>query len=400
MSRNIIIENMEQKPIEEQAIELVERKGIGHPDSLADGISEAVSRGLSKYYKNKFGTILHHNTDQVEIVGGISKPKFGAGKMEKPIYIILSGRATDEFKGEKIPIDKIAIDAAKKYLTENIPHLNVEEDVIFESKIGRGSTDLQDVFERSKNKVPSSNDTSFGVSYAPFSDTEKLVLQTEKLLNSKETKKKMPQIGEDIKVMGTRTKNHIDLTICIAFVSSELKDISEYVESTKKVEKMVKNLAKEITNHKVDVYVNTGDDIENESVFLTVTGTSAETGDDGSTGRGNRANGLITPNRTMSLEATSGKNPVNHVGKIYNLVSIDIANKIANEIKGVKECYVRLISQIGKPIDYPLQASVQLNTNGTKIKDLEPKVREIVDSQLAKITNITNRVLEGKITTF
>ncbi len=58
------------------------------------------------------------------------------------------------------------------------------------------------------------------------------------------------------------------------------------------------------------VHVNTADDIKKKSVFLTVTGTSAEMGDDGSVGRGNRCNGLITPNRPMSMEATSGKNPI------------------------------------------------------------------------------------------
>ena len=400
MARNIIIENLVQTPIEKQDVELVERKGIGHPDSIADGISEAISRALSAYYLKHFDNILHHNTDQVELVGGLSKPVFGAGEMVKPIHIMLSGRATNVFKDEKIPVDEIAIGAAKDYLKKTIRHLDVEKHVEIESRIGHGSSDLCSVFERTKQTIPSSNDTSFGVSYAPFSETEELVLKTEQLLNSEKTKKEMPEIGEDIKVMGTRTKDHIDLTICIAYVSSELKNIEEYVESTKKVQKLVSDLAKSITKRKVDVHVNTGDDIENESVFLTVTGTSTETGDDGSTGRGNRANGLITPNRTMSMEATAGKNPVNHVGKLYNLLSKDIAHQIATDVRGVCECYVRLISQIGKPIDHPLQASVQLISNGTKIEDLEPKIRKIVDSQLANITSITDRVVKGEVTTF
>lgn len=400
MSRNIIIEHLIQKSIEEQDVELVERKGIGHPDSIADGISEAVSRALSKYYLDTFGTLLHHNTDQVEIVGGLSKPVFGAGVLLKPIHILLSGRATNVYKGELIPIDIIAIKAAKKYLKKTIRHINVETDVVIESRIGHGSSDLCDVFERTKSKIPSANDTSFGVSYAPLSETEKIVLETEQFLNSSELKKKMPEIGEDIKVMGTRTKDHIVLTICIGYVSSEVKSIKEYEASKKKVEELVLELAKKYTTRKVEVYVNTGDDICSESVFLTVTGTSAETGDDGSTGRGNRVNGLITPNRTMSMEATSGKNPFNHIGKLYNLLSKEIANKIVADIKGVKECYVRLISQIGKPIDQPLQASVQVITDGVAFETIENKIRDIVDQQLATILTITDRVIKGELRTF
>ena len=147
MSRNIIIEKLDQKPIDEQDIELVERKGIGHPDSIADGLSEAVSRALSNYYMEHYDTVLHHNTDQVELVGGVSKPVFGSGQMLKPIHILLSGRATNVFKGEMIPVDLIAIDAAKDFLKNTIPHLNVERDVVIESKIGHGSSDLCSVLQ-------------------------------------------------------------------------------------------------------------------------------------------------------------------------------------------------------------------------------------------------------------
>ena len=58
---------------------------------------------------------------------------------------------------------------------------------------------------------------------------------------------------------------------------------------------------------------------DESGIYLTVTGLSAEQGDDGEVGRGNRVNGLITPSRAMSLEAAAGKNAVAHVGKLYNL---------------------------------------------------------------------------------
>jgi S-adenosylmethionine synthetase len=151
----------------------------------------------------------------------------------------------------------------------------------------------------------------------------------------------------------------------------------------------------------VVVHVNTADDIRNQSVYLTVTGTSAEMGDDGSVGRGNRCNGLITPNRPMSMEATSGKNPINHIGKIYNLLSTMIARECVEKVDGVEEMYIRLLSQIGKPIDFPLVASVQvLPKAGFTLRDINSEIEGIVDERLANVTCITEKVIRGELRTF
>ena len=118
------------------------------------------------------------------------------------------------------------------------------------------------------------------------------------------------------------------------------------------LKEQIGKVAKKSTKRKVVVHLNTGDDIKKGASYLTVTGTSAEMGDDGSVGRGNRCNGLITPNRPMSMEATSGKNPINHIGKIYNLLSTQIATGLRDRrLTGSRRLYVRLLSQIGQPID-------------------------------------------------
>ena len=88
----------------------------------------------------------------------------------------------------------------RKVLRKVLRNVDVDKDVIIDCRIGQGSMDLIDVFERQKNKVPLANDTSFGVGYAPLSTTEKLVLETERFLNSDELKKEIPAVGEDIKV--------------------------------------------------------------------------------------------------------------------------------------------------------------------------------------------------------
>jgi S-adenosylmethionine synthetase len=124
-------------------------------------------------------------------------------------------------------------------------------------------------------------------------------------------------------------------------------------------------------------------------------------GDDGSVGRGNRSNGLITPNRPMSMEATSGKNPVNHIGKIYNLLSTEIARRVVGEVDGIRDLRVRLLSQIGRPIDQPHVADVELVTEpGVAVGDIENEIREIVDRELADVTGITERVIDGELRTF
>lgn len=398
--RRIVVEEVRRTPIEEQKIEIVERKGLGHPDSLADGIADAVSRALCREYISSFGAVLHHNTDQVEIVGGRANPKFGGGRVLAPIYVLLSGRAVTTVGNELVPVNKVAINAAKEYLKKTLRNLDVQNDVIVDSRIGQGSADLIDVFKR-KRDIPLANDTSFGVSFAPFSETEKLVLETEKTMNSQKFKQKFKESGEDIKVMGLREDNHITLTIADAMVARYIPDLDHYRSVKESMMEEIKKLADKLTKREVEVAINTADDYDSGSVYLTVTGTSAEMGDDGSVGRGNRVNGLITTNRFMSMEAAAGKNPVNHVGKIYNLLSFEVAKAIVSTNEDVRETYVRILSQIGAPIDKPKAASIQLIMKDSKnFEKVKGKCESIADLQLAEITKITEMVINGELNTF
>ncbi len=398
--RNIIVEAIKRTPLEKQKVELVERKGLGHPDSLADGIADAVSRALCKEYSENFGTVLHHNTDQVEIVGGRASPEFGGGRTLSPIYVLLSGRATTMVGNKLVPVSKVAVRAAKDYVKSVMRNLDAENDLIVDCRIGQGSVDLMDVFAR-KGKVPSANDTSFGVSFAPLSDTERLVLETEKLMNSDKFKKKFPESGEDIKVMALREDDRISLTIADAMISKYIPNMPHYIETKGRMTAEIEKLAFEITDRQVDVTINTADDYERGCVYLTVTGTSAEMGDDGSVGRGNRVNGLITPNRFMSMEASAGKNPINHVGKLYNLLAYEIAKDVAELVDGVEEAYVWLLSQIGAPIDKPRAASIQLiMEDERKFDKAKAKCESIADYQLEDIMKLTDMIIGGELTTF
>jgi len=70
MTRNIVVEGLCGRHIEDTPVEIVERKGIGHPDSISDGVADAVSKALCKYYLKEFDAVFHHNTDETQIVAG------------------------------------------------------------------------------------------------------------------------------------------------------------------------------------------------------------------------------------------------------------------------------------------------------------------------------------------
>ncbi|MEM0148703.1 MAG: methionine adenosyltransferase, partial [Candidatus Micrarchaeaceae archaeon] len=212
--RNISI-SRHTHPISGRDIEFVERKGIGHPDSLIDGIVDATSRELSKEYLNSTGSILHHNVDKGLIIGGSSEVSFGGGKITRKIEVIVTGRATEHFNGKSFEVNELARNTARSYLKGVTRFLDLDNDVVIDSKIANGSADLQHIFMRG-NGVPLANDTSFGMGFAPFSDTERLVLETEHYLNSPSYKSKMPMVGEDVKVMGLREGSKITLTVAIA----------------------------------------------------------------------------------------------------------------------------------------------------------------------------------------
>jgi S-adenosylmethionine synthetase len=398
--RNIRVEPVVGRAVEDQEVEIVERKGLGHPDSICDGIAEAVSKALARTYLERFGEVLHYNTDETQLVAGSAAPTFGGGEVLEPIYLLITGRATKKYDGQRIPAETIALRAAREYLAENFPELDFGTDVVVDIKLGEGSGDLQDVFDDEGRRIPMANDTSFGVGHAPLTETEQVVLETERQLNGHYADEH-PVVGPDIKVMGKREGDHIDVTVAVAIIDSYVDSYDDYDDAVAGIREFVGDLAADITDREVRVHVNTADDYDEGSIYLTTTGTSAEQGDDGSVGRGNRANGLITPNRSMSMEATSGKNPVNHIGKIYNLLSTQIAESVVAEVDGIREIRIRLLSQIGEPIDDPHVADASLVTeDGVSVGDIEDEVSRIIDRELADVTSITERVIAGELTTF
>ena len=394
---NIHITLMTAMTPETRPIEMVERKGVGHPDTMCDALSEELSLSLSRFYLERFGFILHHNVDKGLLWGGAARPVFGGGKVLEPIEVYLCGRATCKFKGVYVPVEELAVEGTRRWIREHLRHLDPSQHVRVHCRIRPSSLDLVDLFQRSQQTgVALANDTSFGTGYAPFDDLETVVLRVEQHLNSPELKDAHPYVGEDIKVMGIRRGRTITLTVACALVDRHVRDMSDYADKKSRVRALALDAARGTGDAPVEVFVNTADGDSEGSVYITVTGTSAEAGDDGQVGRGNRGNGLITPYRPMNLEALAGKNPVTHVGKLYNVMANRIAQAVVQELASVRQAYCYLVSGIGRPIDKPqaLDLQVALSEEAT-LAELEPRIAEVASDTLTGVRNLWREFIAG-----
>ena len=398
---NIKIDKLDRTTLHKQPFEICERKGLGHPDTICDSVMNQVSIGLCKEYQKRFGTILHHNVDKSLLAAGASKTDYNGGKVTEPMKFVFGDRATFQVGDEEIPVEEIAVNSAKEWLKENIRFIDPEEHVIYQSEIRPGAISLQDVFAR-KGKYLGANDTSATVGYAPFTPTENLILELEQHLNSPSFKKQFPESGEDIKLMGLRNHDHLDLTVAMAFVDRFVEGEKDYF--IKKGE--IKEAITEFITDKygfagIDLSLNALDVLGRglDGLYLTVLGTSADAGDSGQVGRGNNVRGVIPLNRPTSAEAAAGKNPISHVGKIYNLLGYRIADKIIEKVNGVQETNVWLLSQIGKPINEPRTCTAQIITEkNVKLDDITSQIEEAIAYEFEHLTDFCDDLASGKIT--
>ncbi len=348
-------------------VEMVELKGDGHPDTLCDTVCEAASKVLSQYYLKHFGHVLHHNVDKGLLIAGKAQPAFAGGKIIQPVKIIIAGRATTHMDGKKIPVDRIVTTSARNVL-KNFSSAKF----IIETAIKPGAANLVGVPTKHV-----ANDTSFGVAHYPYSDLEQLVLSMKQFLDLLRRKEKA--IGYDIKIMGSRIKGAITITLAIAFIGKHIANMDQYITTKERIRKILEN------KFAVSVFINTLDDYATkDSVYLTVSGLSAEHGDDGQVGRGNRYNGLITPYKPMSLEAIAGKN-IYHPGKLYQILAFVLAQDLVKA--GATYAEVKLLSQIGAPLQKPAVVHVSLKGSAP--------VKKLVEKRLSRLSELYKKIIDA-----
>jgi S-adenosylmethionine synthetase len=381
-----------------QDVEMVERKGLGHPDTICDALAERLSCALSHHYLKNCGRILHHNVDKVLLSAGRARVELGGGELLEPIRVFLGGSATNTMGGIDVPLEEMAVEATRSWFEEFFPHMDVARDLRVHCQVHPGSHDLVELFER--GRAPLANDSSFGVGYAPLSALERLVLDAEARLNSPEYRALQSSAGLDVKITGVRSGSRIALTIARAFIASGVGTLSDYLEAKVATARFLEQLASE-RGLAAEVSVNMADAPEQGALYLTVLGTSAESGDDGQVGRGNRANGLITPHRPMSMEAVAGKNPLTHVGKLYNVLAREIAEDLVASLEGVSAARCYLSSEIGRPIDEPRLVHVEIETRaGLPAAELAGPVEQMVRAHLCALAQLSERIVEGGVQLF
>lgn len=342
------------------------------------------------------------------LVAGEVEGKFGGGRVISPMKLIFGDRATFEAQGIEIDVPSLAINTAKEWFLNNLRFVDLNN-LFYQVELKRGSAELTDIFTRG-GEFLGANDTSAAVGYAPLSTTEKLVFECERYLNSRKFKKQYPESGEDIKIMGLRQKDDVHLTVAMPlvdrFVESEGDYFKKKIELHEQIEKFAAGFVeKERTEFEACVHLkptaslNTLDipDRGVKGIYTTVTGTSAEDADCGQVRRGNRVNGIIPLNRPVSSEAAAGKNPVSHIGKIYNLLSHRIAARIYKEVSNISEVYVWLLSEIGTPIDQPQIANAQLIVKNGSLTDVDKEAAEIIEKELENIHAFSMELAAGKV---
>ena len=383
--------------------EVVERKGIGHPDTIADALAENLSVAYSRYTLDHFGAILHHNFDKVSVLGGTTEVDFGNGQLTSPIRVIINGRASARFADKVIPVRELLEAEARRFFSELFAgHINPEQDVethwFVSNASGPGKTKWSTgsrahlFAPRSIGEVKGydrllNNDTSIGCGYAPLSSLEQAVLELEGELNSPSTKQIYPWLGTDIKVMAVRVNQKCDVTICLPQIARHVPSLEVYQENLVAMQVFVEQkLGVCLPGVKITLWFNTRDDFARGDVYLTAIGSSIESGDEGIVGRGNRVNGLITPLRPMNLEGACGKNPKYYTGKLYNVAAHRIAERLYQETQSA--CEVLLVSQAGQLLVEPWQTIVRVAN-----KYDEKRVVWIVEEELARIPDITEALL-------
>lgn len=385
-------------PSAEEAVEIVERKGLGHPDTICDAVMESVAVELAQAYLKSCGRVLHFNADKGMLVAGQVACRFGGGSVLAPMRMVMGDRATFAWKNKRIPVKDIAEQAAYKWFKRHLPRIKPLKDMECQVELKPASEELRSVTERTKEAV--ANDTSATVGYAPLTQTERLVFQTEQFLNSSSFKKEFPDTGQDVKVLGVRTGRELTLTVAMPFLAPLIRSESEYFKRKASAKRALLSFVKRKAGSYItpEVFLNVLDQrgAGEAGAYLTLLGTSAEAGDSGEVGRGNRVCGIISLLRPASAEAAPGKNPVAHVGKIYNVLAQVLAEDIYKKVQGLHDVTVWITSQIGKPISLPQAVVVEVTpSRDTTLTIVRPQIQREVQLAFAHIQPFCKALAKG-----
>lgn len=376
-------------------VTVVERKGWGHPDTLADHLAECLSQAYSRYTLRAFGAVLHHNFDKLALLGGASQVQYGSGRITSPVRVLVNGRAARTCAGHQIPVSDLIMETTREFFASRLPELDgnlrIELNVTSNPSPGAVVTgtgipdrslwfaprNLDDLRER---RVRLCNDTSLGTGWAPENLLEGFARRLVDWLSAPEGfAAGHPWCGSDVKLMGYGAGEDLDLVLCVPQKCEHVPNRAAYADNKERLLAECHRLAAQsLGDVPVRFRVNVRDIPERDELYLTYSGSSIESGDEGVVGRGNRVTGLITPLRPMNIEGASGKNPVYHVGKLYNLAAHRLAGRLAGTTCSYAE--VHLISATGQRLDRPWRVHVRLTAADPQLDKVHSVIFDALDS--------------------
>lgn len=330
-------------------IEHVERKGVGHPDTLCDAIAERASQRYSEFCHATFGGVAHHWFDKVVLAGGESRITWGVGELILPYTVLFFGKVTRSVGSVKIPVLDILHSATCDVLDAGLvgfkreKHLRLEDRLVDYQGAGRLNTRYRPSNEAQLADLSNvsnfrSNDCNMVSAFAPLTAIEQMVLNIEDAITSGASRNRFPFVGTDVKVFAVRDRDSATVTVNVPFLADRTSSPQEYEHHK---ESLLIELRSRVAGHpfnSLEFVMNPQDRYGHP--YLTALGSAADTGDVGLVGRGNRANGLITPMRPMSIEAPAGKNPTDHTGKIYAKLALDLAVDLHRALGSPVEVYI------------------------------------------------------------
>ncbi|MBI1758961.1 MAG: hypothetical protein HYR62_07015 [Actinobacteria bacterium] len=382
-----------------------ERKGIGHPDSLADLVADTFSHRYSTWSRHRFGAIPNHWVDKVTLVGAAAEVTFGGFDIHKPVDCYLFGKITDRVGSTPVPVEEIFGEVIANVLptalgdgrildhvrlhVNNTSGIAVDHDARFYRP--QAAEDVATVLA-----VESvANDTVLCTGAGRRGFAADLAVGLERWITGAEFQRMTPAVGTDVKIMVVRVGSVVDVTAAVPFHPEVVGSWKAYrgclADVRVAISAELKSLldqdprARDVTG--LSLSLNTKDTPGRG--YLAPFGTSLGKGDCGAVGRGNRYSGAIEPLRPASCEAPAGKNPVHHAGKIYTAVAAEAARLILVETSVYAE--VTIAARNGGQLGDPAHVLVSLE------RDVDTAtmtaVEQIVRGCVAGAADYSNRFL-------
>ncbi|WP_409074176.1 methionine adenosyltransferase [Micromonospora chalcea] len=368
--------------------DVAERKGIGHPDSLADLVADTFSRRYANLCRERFGAVPNHWVDKVNLVGAAADVRFGGFDIRKPVDCYLFGKLTERINGADLPIADLFDEVLREVLVEALGddaalgHLRAYVNNTAGTAVDHDEQFYQPRTAGAIHRVLAdesvANDTVLCAGTGAPGVAAAVAVWLESLVTSRAFRDRY-DTGTDVKVMAVRAQGELDVTAAVPFHPERVPDWPAYQERLDAIHGELTAELKRFLDgtplvSEARLCLNTKD-VPGRG-YLTPFGTSLGKGDCGAVGRGNRYNGVIEPLRPSSGEAPAGKNPLHHVGKIYTAIADDLARRLLVELGVYAEVVIaaRNGDQLDRPAYVLIRAEEPLGSAG------EALAREAVGS--------------------